>query len=200
MKRHTVLASVMLAGLCTMTVAAYQQAPAPMVVEAEKVKDNLYVMKGGGGNSAVFIGTDGVTVVEHDHHFGLHLDLLLEVEGLGVGAFGDDVRLGQGVGQRIVDVQRVGGAAAVQHGEVRTDQLARAVECGRFLTIFLCCFCQTFSFGGSGHCLMSCGPGFIFGCRYVLRGLGSFHSRGNCCSTEKTRPLATGCKARGECV
>ena len=33
-------------------------------VEVEKVKDNLYVMKGGGGNSAVFIGTDGVTVVD----------------------------------------------------------------------------------------------------------------------------------------
>ena len=35
-----------------------------MVVEVEKLKDNLYVMKGGGGNSAVFIGTDGVTVVD----------------------------------------------------------------------------------------------------------------------------------------
>jgi len=27
----------------------------------EKLKDNLYMMKGGGGNSAVFIGSDGVT-------------------------------------------------------------------------------------------------------------------------------------------
>jgi glyoxylase-like metal-dependent hydrolase (beta-lactamase superfamily II) len=52
-------------GAVSMTLAAYQQPPAaPMVVEAEKVRDNLYVMKGGGGNSAVFIGTDGITVVD----------------------------------------------------------------------------------------------------------------------------------------
>lgn len=38
--------------------------PAAMVVEAEKVRDNLYVMKGGGGNSAVFITATGVTVVD----------------------------------------------------------------------------------------------------------------------------------------
>jgi len=35
-----------------------------MVVEVDKLKDNLYVMKGGGGNSAVFITADGVTVVD----------------------------------------------------------------------------------------------------------------------------------------
>ena len=35
-----------------------------MVVEAEKLKDNLWVMKGGGGNSAVFLTADGVTVVD----------------------------------------------------------------------------------------------------------------------------------------
>lgn len=58
------LCGVVGVGLLTMTVAAFQQPPAPPVVEAEKVKDNLYVMKGGGGNSAVFIGSDGVTVVD----------------------------------------------------------------------------------------------------------------------------------------
>jgi glyoxylase-like metal-dependent hydrolase (beta-lactamase superfamily II) len=55
------------AGALSITVAAFQQPggqPAPMVVEAEKLKDNLYVMKGGGGNSAVFITADGVTVVD----------------------------------------------------------------------------------------------------------------------------------------
>jgi glyoxylase-like metal-dependent hydrolase (beta-lactamase superfamily II) len=54
------------AGALSMTVAAFQPAgqPAPMVVEADKLKDNLYVMKGGGGNSAVFITADGVTVVD----------------------------------------------------------------------------------------------------------------------------------------
>ncbi|MGE3178778.1 MAG: MBL fold metallo-hydrolase [Vicinamibacterales bacterium] len=64
MKRIAVLGSVVGVGLLTMTVAGFQQPPAPMVVEAEKIKDNLYVMKGGGGNSAVFIGSDGVTVVD----------------------------------------------------------------------------------------------------------------------------------------
>ncbi|MEQ1871300.1 MAG: MBL fold metallo-hydrolase [Vicinamibacterales bacterium] len=64
MNRHIVSAAILLAGALTMGVAAYQQPAAPMVVEVEKVKDNLYVMKGGGGNSAVFIGSDGVTVVD----------------------------------------------------------------------------------------------------------------------------------------
>lgn len=64
MKRFTILAALVASGLLSMTLAAYQQPAAPMVVEVEKLKDNLYVMKGGGGNSAVFIGTDGVTVVD----------------------------------------------------------------------------------------------------------------------------------------
>ena len=64
MKRLVVLGVLAASGALTMTLAAFQQAPAPMVVEVEKLKDNLYVMKGGGGNSAVFIGTDGVTVVD----------------------------------------------------------------------------------------------------------------------------------------
>ena len=54
-------------GAVSMSVAAWQQpAPAapPRVVEVEKLKDNLYMMKGGGGNSAVFIMSDGVTVVD----------------------------------------------------------------------------------------------------------------------------------------
>ncbi len=65
MKRIVILGSLVTTGLLSMTLAAFQQPPAaPMVVEAEKLKDNLYVMKGGGGNSAVFIGADGVTVVD----------------------------------------------------------------------------------------------------------------------------------------
>lgn len=66
MKRQMVLGGVLAVGVLTMSVAAYQQpaAPAPMVVEVDKLKDNLYVMKGGGGNSAVFITAGGVTVVD----------------------------------------------------------------------------------------------------------------------------------------
>ena len=65
MKRSVLLGMLVASGAVSMTLAAYQQPPAaPMVVEAEKVRDNLYVMKGGGGNSAVFIGNDGITVVD----------------------------------------------------------------------------------------------------------------------------------------
>jgi glyoxylase-like metal-dependent hydrolase (beta-lactamase superfamily II) len=37
---------------------------APKVVEVDKVKDNLWVLKGGGGNTAVFVTANGVTVVD----------------------------------------------------------------------------------------------------------------------------------------
>jgi glyoxylase-like metal-dependent hydrolase (beta-lactamase superfamily II) len=43
---------------------AQQPADAPKVVEVEKVKDNLFVLRGGGGNTAVFVTADGVTVVD----------------------------------------------------------------------------------------------------------------------------------------
>ena len=52
----------------TISLAAYQQPqPAgPKVVEAQKIKDNLYMLtgNGGGGNTAVYIGAAGVTVVD----------------------------------------------------------------------------------------------------------------------------------------
>ena len=34
------------------------------MVEVDKVKDNLFVLKGGGGNTAVFVTANGVTVVD----------------------------------------------------------------------------------------------------------------------------------------
>ncbi len=67
MTRPVVFGAIVLTGTLSVTLAAFQQpasAPPPMVVEVEKIKDNLYVMKGGGGNSAVFIASDGVTVVD----------------------------------------------------------------------------------------------------------------------------------------
>ena len=67
MTRGSVLGTLIAAGALSMTVAAVQQPagqPAPMVVEVDKLKDNLFVMKGGGGNSAVFVTADGVTVVD----------------------------------------------------------------------------------------------------------------------------------------
>ena len=43
---------------------AAQQADAPKVVEVEKLKDNLFMLKGGGGNTAVFVTANGVVVVD----------------------------------------------------------------------------------------------------------------------------------------
>src|SRR6266571_503827 len=64
-KRALVLGGLLSIAALTITVAAFQQPPAaPMVVEVDKLKDNLYVLKGGGGNTAVFITADGVTVVD----------------------------------------------------------------------------------------------------------------------------------------
>jgi cyclase len=67
MKRGLILGLLVAGGALSMTVGAFQQPagqPAPMVVEVEKLKDNLFVMKGGGGNSAVFVTAGGVTVVD----------------------------------------------------------------------------------------------------------------------------------------
>jgi cyclase len=66
MKRHTFLATLVTVGGLSMGIAAFQQPPAnaPKVVEVEKLRDNLYMLKGGGGNTAVFIRTDGITLVD----------------------------------------------------------------------------------------------------------------------------------------
>jgi cyclase len=68
MKRLTLLAALVMVGSLSIAVAAYQQQPAagekPRVVEVEKLKDNLFVLRGGGGNSAVFVTAKGVVVVD----------------------------------------------------------------------------------------------------------------------------------------
>ena len=61
--RRIVLGALIAAGAVTMTVRAAQQ-PAAMVVEVEKLRDNFYVMRGGGGNSGVFLTAAGVVVVD----------------------------------------------------------------------------------------------------------------------------------------
>jgi len=66
-KRITVLATLVLLGGLSMAVKAAQQpAPQPSVdnITVEKVKDNLFVLRGGGGNTAVFITASGVTLVD----------------------------------------------------------------------------------------------------------------------------------------
>jgi cyclase len=67
MRRFVALASVLTVGSLSLA-AAYQQQPAgqsaPREVQVEKLKDNLWVLKGGGGNTAVFVTAKGVVVVD----------------------------------------------------------------------------------------------------------------------------------------
>src|SRR5438128_1612915 len=68
MKRAITLGLLIVIGALSLAVAAAQQ-PAgtqSMVVEVEKLKDNLFVLRGngGGGNTAVFVQANGVTVVD----------------------------------------------------------------------------------------------------------------------------------------
>ena len=66
MKRAIVLGALIGVGTLSLAAAGLQP-PAqqgPKVIEVEKGKDNLFMLKGGGGNTAVFIGANGVTVVD----------------------------------------------------------------------------------------------------------------------------------------
>jgi len=69
MKRMLILGGLIATGALSMTVSAYQlqpRAPEPAVrvVEAIKVKDNLFLLTGGGGSTGVLIGTNGVVVID----------------------------------------------------------------------------------------------------------------------------------------
>lgn len=67
MKRTSVLAALVLAGSVSIALTAAQQAPPQPSVDnltVEKVKDNLFVIRGGGGNTAVFVTASGVTLVD----------------------------------------------------------------------------------------------------------------------------------------
>jgi cyclase len=82
MKRRVVLTSLALVGLLSIAIGAAQQAPAgrggarggrgaidfgtPSVdnLQVEKLTDTLYVLRGGGGNTAAFIMSNGVLLVD----------------------------------------------------------------------------------------------------------------------------------------
>lgn len=64
MKRAVVLGILVAIGGIAILSAAQPAADAPKVVTVEKVKDNLFVLRGGGGNTAVFVMADGVAVVD----------------------------------------------------------------------------------------------------------------------------------------
>src|SRR5947208_9819067 len=61
MKRIIILFAFLAVSALSITIAARQQDKA---VEVQKLKDNLYVLTGGGGNTAVFITANGVVVVD----------------------------------------------------------------------------------------------------------------------------------------
>jgi glyoxylase-like metal-dependent hydrolase (beta-lactamase superfamily II) len=62
MKRLILLSALVVIG--GLSLVAAQQAQAPKVIEVDKIKDNLFVLKGGGGNTAVFVTASGVVVVD----------------------------------------------------------------------------------------------------------------------------------------
>jgi cyclase len=63
MKRIIVLTALVVTGAMSYGIAQ-QAGEKPRVVEVEKLKDNLFVLKGGGGNTTVFVQSNGITVVD----------------------------------------------------------------------------------------------------------------------------------------
>ena len=64
MKRALVLTLLLISGGIAIVAAQQPAANAPKEVTVEKVKDNLFVLRGGGGNTAVFVMANGVAVVD----------------------------------------------------------------------------------------------------------------------------------------
>ncbi len=64
MRRGIVLTLLLAAGALAAEKAQPPQQQGPKTIDVDKVKDNLYVLKGGGGNTAVFITDGGVVVVD----------------------------------------------------------------------------------------------------------------------------------------
>ncbi len=72
MTRIKILAALVAIACLSLSVAAYQQAgrgqAQARVVDVDKLRDNLYVLRGGGGNTAIFIAANGVVVVDINTH------------------------------------------------------------------------------------------------------------------------------------
>ena len=68
MKRTYVLGTLVMTWVLSASITALQQAPAQQpsaaALQVDKIKDNLFVLRGGGGNTAVFIAGNGVVLVD----------------------------------------------------------------------------------------------------------------------------------------
>ncbi len=66
MRRRTVLGALVAAGALSIAARGFQAQTLPVlkVVEVQRVKGNLYLLKGGGGNTAVFVTELGVVLVD----------------------------------------------------------------------------------------------------------------------------------------
>lgn len=62
MKRIAVLFGLLMVG--AISLLATQQQPAPAALDIQKVKENLYLISGNGGNTAAYIAEQGVVVVD----------------------------------------------------------------------------------------------------------------------------------------
>jgi cyclase len=63
-RRLVTLSAVITLGLVAAGLSAWQQPAAPRVVEVDKLADNLYLLRGGGGNTAAFVTEAGVVLVD----------------------------------------------------------------------------------------------------------------------------------------
>jgi cyclase len=63
MKRRLTLSGLVVAGALTAVLGA-QQTPAVSAIQIDRVKDNLYVLRGAGGNTAAFITAGGIVLVD----------------------------------------------------------------------------------------------------------------------------------------
>lgn len=65
MRRAASLVVLLVVAAVSLTIAAQRSGQdQPKVVQVDKIKDNLYVLKGGGGNTAVFVMANGVALVD----------------------------------------------------------------------------------------------------------------------------------------
>ena len=64
LKRVLVLGTLVAVGALLVAVGAAQQTPSAASIQVDKIRDNLYVLSGGGGNTAAFITAKGVTLVD----------------------------------------------------------------------------------------------------------------------------------------